>query len=200
MPALLAYLIAVGLLLGGGYGALNWLTAPEPAKLVRHHPRPKPETPPTYDAARESSTPREASAAKPDAATAQDISPVPQPPQINSRPTENAPSDRLANAFPPSRPARYPDNNAIAKATDERTAQGTSRRRARSFQSAASAGSEKTTETGTRSAVGLAGNHRGNHPLALMILRTIDFPDGSRQTQLIPYRGNARVMALEADD
>jgi hypothetical protein len=32
MPALLAYLIAVGLLLGGGYIALSWLAAPEPVK------------------------------------------------------------------------------------------------------------------------------------------------------------------------
>ena len=35
MPALFAYLIAIGLLLGGGYGALNWLAAPEPVKVLR---------------------------------------------------------------------------------------------------------------------------------------------------------------------
>ncbi len=34
MPALFAYLIAVALLLGGGYGALNWLATPEPMKVV----------------------------------------------------------------------------------------------------------------------------------------------------------------------
>src|ERR1700693_5595341 len=34
MPALFAYLIAVALLLGGGYGALNWLATPEPVKIV----------------------------------------------------------------------------------------------------------------------------------------------------------------------
>ena len=34
MPALFAYMIAVGLLLGGGYGALNWLAAPEPVKVA----------------------------------------------------------------------------------------------------------------------------------------------------------------------
>src|ERR1700694_4995872 len=43
MPALFAYLIAVGILLGGGYGALNWLAAPEPVKVVaRAKPKPKP--------------------------------------------------------------------------------------------------------------------------------------------------------------
>ena len=43
MPALFAYLIAVGLLLGGGYGALNWLAAPEPVKVAA---RSKPPSPP----------------------------------------------------------------------------------------------------------------------------------------------------------
>ena len=34
MPALFTYLIAVALFLGGGYGALSWLTTPEPVKVV----------------------------------------------------------------------------------------------------------------------------------------------------------------------
>jgi hypothetical protein len=45
MPVLFAYLIALTLLVGGGYGALNWLVTPEPVKVaakVRHHPRPTP--------------------------------------------------------------------------------------------------------------------------------------------------------------
>src|SRR3981189_635646 len=43
MPALFAYLLAVGLLLGGGYGALSWLAAPEPVKVVaKAKPRPTP--------------------------------------------------------------------------------------------------------------------------------------------------------------
>jgi hypothetical protein len=46
MPALLAYLIAVTLLLGGGYGALSWLATPEPVKVVAKA-RPKP-PPPHY--------------------------------------------------------------------------------------------------------------------------------------------------------
>jgi hypothetical protein len=41
MPALFAYLVAVGLLLGGGYGALSWLAAPEPVKVVAKA-KPKP--------------------------------------------------------------------------------------------------------------------------------------------------------------
>ena len=43
MPALFAYLIAVTLLLGGGYGALNWLATPEPVKVVaKATPKPPP--------------------------------------------------------------------------------------------------------------------------------------------------------------
>ena len=44
MPALFAYLIAVTLLLGGGYGALSWLATPEPVKVVAKV-TPKPPSP-----------------------------------------------------------------------------------------------------------------------------------------------------------
>jgi hypothetical protein len=53
MPALLAYLIAVGLLLGGGYGALSWLAAPEPVKVVATA-KPKP---PRYEAGAAATSP-----------------------------------------------------------------------------------------------------------------------------------------------
>src|ERR1700716_2847696 len=46
MPALFAYLVAVGLLLGGGYGALSWLAAPEPVKVAG---KTKPKPPPHYE-------------------------------------------------------------------------------------------------------------------------------------------------------
>ena len=42
MPALFGYLCALCLLLGGGYGALSWLAAPEPAHVVRRHQRQSP--------------------------------------------------------------------------------------------------------------------------------------------------------------
>jgi hypothetical protein len=46
MPALFGYLIAVALLLGGGYGALNWLAAPEPVKVAAKAKQPA--SPPHY--------------------------------------------------------------------------------------------------------------------------------------------------------
>jgi hypothetical protein len=33
-----------------------------------------------------------------------------------------------------------------------------------------------------------------------MTLRTIEFPDGRRVTQLIPYRSGGRVLAFQPDD
>ena len=45
MPALFAYLIAVALLLGGGYGALSWLATPEPVKVMA---KAKPKPPPAH--------------------------------------------------------------------------------------------------------------------------------------------------------
>ena len=53
MRALFAYLIAVGLLLGGGYGALSWLAAPEPVK-VGATAKPKP---PRYEAGAAATSP-----------------------------------------------------------------------------------------------------------------------------------------------
>ncbi len=44
MPALFAYLIAVAILLGGGYGALNWLAEPGPVKVAANA-KPKPPAP-----------------------------------------------------------------------------------------------------------------------------------------------------------
>src|SRR5258708_32492773 len=77
MPALFAYLIAVALLLGGGYGALNWLAAPEPIKVVAKA-KPKP-APPRYADDSVASTPANppqaslTEAAKPEAISKPDV-------------------------------------------------------------------------------------------------------------------------------
>ena len=59
MPALFAYLVAVTLLLGGGYGALSWLATPEPVKVVA---KATPEAPPPHyaDNSSQGSTPADA--------------------------------------------------------------------------------------------------------------------------------------------
>jgi hypothetical protein len=61
MPALLGYILAVAIFLGGGYGALSWLAEPqEPTNVAmkaRHAPRPG-----TYGAATTSQDPQRESA------------------------------------------------------------------------------------------------------------------------------------------
>lgn len=59
MPALFAYLVAVTLLLGAGYGALSWLATPEPVKVVAKA-TPKPPPPPYADNSSQGSTPANA--------------------------------------------------------------------------------------------------------------------------------------------
>ncbi len=66
MPALFAYLIAVALLLGGGYGALNWLATPEPVKAVA---KATPKAPTPHYAEHPEPAAAEASSAKPEVAS-----------------------------------------------------------------------------------------------------------------------------------
>ena len=83
MPALFAYLIAVALLLGGGYGALNWLTTPEPVKVVATA-TPKPPAPHYADNA--SPVPTQADAPQvtaPEPSKPEQSKPVPSKPEVS---------------------------------------------------------------------------------------------------------------------
>lgn len=74
MPALFAYLIAVALLLGGGYGALSWLASPEPVKVMA---KAKPKPPPAHYADNSQPAAAEASrseASSPDASKPEAVS------------------------------------------------------------------------------------------------------------------------------
>ena len=109
MPALLVYLVAVTLLLGGGYGALNWLATPEPVKVMA---KATPKAPPPHyaDNSKPDSTPadpprvnppepgkpearhepaigenHQANAAAKDKAVSSDQPPTPQPPAAANR-------------------------------------------------------------------------------------------------------------------
>jgi hypothetical protein len=100
MPALFAYLLAVCIFLGGGYGALNWLATPEPAKVT-----------------------------------------------VSAKPT-------------PPRSAKVYDATTHSKQ---------------------------------------ANKHSPGKALELMTLRTIEFPDGHRVTQLLPYRKREQALAFQPD-
>ena len=43
-------------------------------------------------------------------------------------------------------------------------------------------------------------SHHSERKLVLMTMRTIQFPDGRKVTQLIPYRGRERVLAFSANE
>jgi hypothetical protein len=95
MPALLVYLIAVTLLLGGGYGALNWLATPEPVKVVA---KAKPKLPPSHYAddsgAATQANPPQASlseAAKPEAMSKPEVNGTDQ---VKTASSEAATSDQ----------------------------------------------------------------------------------------------------------
>jgi hypothetical protein len=233
MPALFAYLIAVGLLLGGGYGAVSWLAAPEPVKVVAKGKQ----KPPSTDAQKSASTdaavisapasgksPPQAgdSAIKPasnDKPQASDKPQSTEPARVttreqggsnegaNSNPdqpivahAETAPAETTQSPAPraavvPQRKEEYKQENRQESRQDNRrpvegaSASGTAL-------NGASAAAAKPKRPSQRQA-SRSPEHRG---LALMTLRTIQFPDGRRATMLIPYRGdNRRAMAIDPE-
>ncbi|MGZ3324332.1 MAG: hypothetical protein ACXU9C_25615 [Xanthobacteraceae bacterium] len=86
MPALFAYLIAVTLLLGGGYGALNWLATPEPVKVVAKA-MPKPPSSHYADNSSPGSAPADAPQVTPPEARKPE---TPSKPEINGTDQVNA--------------------------------------------------------------------------------------------------------------
>jgi hypothetical protein len=206
MPALFAYLIAVGLLLGGGYGALSWLAAPEPVKVVA---KAKPKPPPRYEASSEvtsettsltvsdsehaasGSNDHPLSAGEEGAQAA--ISGSADDQQIRSahaelasreakQHIEAAPAEARQGVRQPASAVSPPSSAQITAPTVPATAAKPVRR---PHVRQASSHSEKSSE---------------RRALALMTLRTIEFPDGRRVTRLIPYRDRERALAFGPDE
>jgi hypothetical protein len=125
MPALFVYLIAVALLLGGGYGALSWLAAPEPVKVVA---KAKPKPPPSHYAdasgASTQANPPQASlseAAKPEAMRKPEAMSKPEvngTDQVKTASSEAATRDQL----PPTSSSPQPQPPATAGKQDARAA------------------------------------------------------------------------------
>jgi len=196
MPALFAYQIALALLLGGGYGALSWLAAPEPVKITaRHRAKLTPPSPPHYEAGSEPSS------SQPDAPIAAESTARGAPPPQSEASGEQ--SARSAKTEPVQIPIQD-QKGGSAKAGLEQTAQAPAPIPSGNSQSVTPAvtpaGALKVGRTGTRPTGKLASSHPRKPALVLMTLRTIEFPDGRRLTQLIPYRGAGHVMAFEADE
>jgi hypothetical protein len=219
MPALFAYLIALGLLLGGGYGALTWLAAPEPVKVVA---KAKPTPRPHFDeASRETASEPSGQQAqqKPQKASPETIGqsdriavasnqpPVAPPAEASTASTEQgAQAEAQAKVSLPaqtqaSAPAQVQQNPAAnAKVSSAeigpppeqpQPAQAASTGSQTTAASTAPAAAPKTVKLKRPHQQRLAS--RSEKPaLALMTLRTIEFPDGHRITQLLPYRDSDR--------
>jgi hypothetical protein len=210
MPGLVAYLIALCLLLGGGAGALHWLAAPEPAMIAaKSDPKTKsrssqrrPAEPATAALSATTSEPDSASAqtASDDidttASTASIEPPAPQEPVApaivgNTPPAAATPSPdsptRLAHAEISAdgvRPAEVPDVRPSKSAAPR---------------AATASDSADIDARPSRPHRRHAGNRPAKRRLEVMTLRTIEFPDGRRVTRLIPYRDRERLLAFGAD-
>jgi hypothetical protein len=214
MPALFAYLIAVGLLLGGGYGALTWLAAPEPVKVVaRAKPIPRPHL---DDANRETASElgrqevqQEPQKASPETIGRRDPVAVSSN-QPSVAPPVEASTASAAQGAPPV--AAVPTQMAHAEVSAQAPVQQNPAVNAEvaSTQTApppepaqpASTGSLTTAASPTPLATAKTVKKRPHHQrlasrsektaLVPMTLRTIEFPDGRRVTQLLPYRSDDR--------
>jgi hypothetical protein len=200
MPALFAYLVAVGLLLGGGYGALNWLAAPEPIKAAA---KAKAKPPPRYAASPEASPSEPNSLSINDGDhTASDSNIESPSPRARMEASEQAtrampltpPQDEQSRSadkvFSPPEPKQraeiFPVNDATQGAAHPAQAvSSTAATKQPTSASTAAAAPPKPVKRTLRQ----TSRHSEKPALALMTLRTIEFPDGRRATQLIPYHG-----------
>lgn len=223
MPALFAYLIAVGLLLGGGYGALSWLAAPEPVK-VAEKAKPKRPPPSHYDEANSEEVSQAASVASSSDASPSSIvddngaapasNEPPPSPRAGSGPAANEGGAQVQT----SEPARDQKNlSANAEASPDEVKQGaeSSPSEAKQPAPAASAVSPDNQNIAASAAPAVKPAKRSHArqaagrsqrfaerraPAVMMTLRTIEFPDGRRVSQLIPYRSAEPVWAFEPED
>ena len=214
MPALFAYLIGVGLLLGGGYGALTWLAAPEPVEVAaKAKPAAHSGARSGPNAAAESRAETSAVVASSPAindhdkvaAGSNDQTPAPAakarlaasqpdvqgPPESGlDQPARSAHADALAATSEP----HVPDAAVEAGSGDKQPAQVALQGRPADLRSASAAAAKAAARPRLRP----ARHHETDAPV-LMTLRTIEYPDGRRVTRLIPYSGE-RALAFQPDE
>jgi hypothetical protein len=208
MPALFAYLLAVGLLLGGGYGALSWLAAPEPVKVVA---KAKPKPPPRDEASSEATSFEPSSLAHNNSEQAPSGSNDPPSPIRSEASVATSEHGAHSTSSEPSpvqqtRETRADAEIATAEAKQEVSQPALAVLAASTDNAQAAATSPRTVAATTARpmkrphARPASGGHSQKSRLALMTLRTIEFPDGRRVTQLIPYRNGGRLLAFQPDD
>jgi hypothetical protein len=203
MPALFAYLLAVGLLLGGGYGALSWLAAPEPVKVVV---KAKPKQPPHDEASSEATSFKTSSLAINDRDQVASANDPPSPARSEARVAASERGGQPQSSEPASaQQSRVKAEISSAEDQQEVRQPAPAVLAVSASNAQAAATSPEAAATGARPvkrprARPASGGHSEKSRLALMTLRTIEFPDGRRVTQLIPYRNGGRLLAFQPDD
>jgi hypothetical protein len=115
MPSLFAYLIAVALLLGGGYGALNWLATPEPVKVVA---KAKPPQPPPSHYADDSGAPTPANPPQASLSEAAKREVMSKPEVNGTDQVKKAPNALASSDQPPTSSSPQPQRPAAAGQQD----------------------------------------------------------------------------------
>jgi hypothetical protein len=216
MPALFAYLLALSLLFGAGYGALNWLAQPEPVKVAAKA-KSKTKSQPAYQAPSQEVAEAAPQAGKSDETSASPKSSGSVHDEASASRNQQVPVQAVPSVTVDDR-GTQPVTAAPAAANEIRSASAEmpadeERRKAeptvkpsvstdppRNLQPNASPAPATTEKTSKRPHSRQAGTHSERRPLTLMTLRTIEFPDGRRITQLIPLQRRERLSARIADD
>ena len=201
MPALLTYVIALCLLIGGGYGTLNWLAEPAPvkvagpkSKLSRQVVRPEGITKSSvFTTATETTF---ATGHFLPEGERESLPPIDMPaPDPAERDVTGIDGDLHRNVTRRDQQrglvtADVPSGGEVNRA-------GETALRASSQADRASSVTASRTQRANR-------RHFNDRPakrkLAVMTLRTIQFADGRQVIQLIPYRGRERALAFGADE
>jgi hypothetical protein len=222
MPLLIAYLLAVAIFVGGGYGTLYWLTQPEPEHLPSARAMvPPPDRSPRAHVVRraEPATATQATQARAPEEIRPPAAQSPSGPAATTGDQTTRTAAGVASAGPDAtstaRPAagqndREHDDSAAAPsaviaatpaATDgaaaEATAEGATAETAGSARSVAAepAGAKSRKRTAGRTAQReRAGGYR------VMMLRTVELPDGSRRSFLVPPRRGFAFSGNVDDD
>lgn len=179
MPALLAYLTALVVFLGGSYEALTWLALPEHTKVVAHAKR-----------------------RPPAAASESNLLSLAEPlKESASPPSENLEQDAETQA---SQSRAETIVNPVAVTTnnlrDESNNPSTNPSPAIISQNVHSRSHKPYRSENSSRRMRLA--HAFVSPkrkLQLMTLETIEFADGRRAKRLVPYRGEAPILAFSTD-
>ncbi len=202
MPALLTYLIALCFLIGGGYGALNWLAAPDlPAVAARASPKAKSMSPPP--SVPETSIPQKSLPASQRTVSLAEPYSFPHLEEAEVSSVDASASHEVATHFARDErdvqlggrqlgtsSAEVPSDKVNPTETDVRAVRSVAR---------TSSVPADIASNGQRPHRRQAGDSPVKRKLALMTLRTIQFDDGRRVTQLIPYRERGRALAFGAE-